>query len=153
METVQFQLLAGDTCFPIARELREILLEQGFSPSQLALIEPEELPHASLQPSSCFVLVYDDVSILARSVEPLRKLFPHSVILFVNVFPSSTPAANLLAAGFDDFLPFPFVSDSVCSRIRANLTRNHVIRRQEADMAKHQLKVEVGLSDRIDGGP
>ncbi len=153
METVQFQLLAGDACFPIARELREILLEQGFSPSQLAVIEPEELPHSSLQPSSCFVLVYDDVSSLARAVEPLRRQFPRSVILFVNVFPSSTPPANLLAAGFDDFLPFPFVPDSISVRLRANLTRNHVLRRQEADLAKHQLKVEVGLSDLIGGGP
>lgn len=153
METVQFQLLAGDTCFPIARELRQILLEQGFSPSQLAVIEPEELPNASLQSSSCFVLVYDDVSMLARSVEPLRKKFPRSVILFVNVFPASTPPSNLFAAGFDDFLPFPFVPDLISNRIRANLTRNHVIRRQEADLAKHQLKVEVGLSDLIGGGP
>jgi two-component system, NtrC family, response regulator GlrR len=153
MERVQFQLLASDGCFPIARELRQMLIEQGFSPSQLAMIEPEDLPYASLQPSLIFVLIYDEVSLLALAVERLRKRFPQSVLLFVNVFPPSVEPTNLLIAGFDDFLPFPLVADLISSRIRTNLARNHVLRHQETALAKHRLKIEVGLSDLIGGAP
>jgi DNA-binding NtrC family response regulator len=130
-----------------------MLVDQGFSPFRLAVIEPKDLPQASLQPSSFFVLIYDDVSLLAQTVAPLRKRFSESVLLFVNVFPSSTSPSSLLAAGYDDFLPFPFVPDAISTKIRANLTHNHVLRRQEADLAKHQLKIEVGLSDLIGRGP
>jgi two-component system, NtrC family, response regulator GlrR len=153
METLQFQLLASESCFPIARDLRQIFLQQGFSPSQLALIEAEDLPHASLQPSLFFVLVYDDVSLLARAAEVLRKRFPQSNLLFVNVFSSSPLIPALLETAFDDVLPFPFVPGIVCSKIHANLIRNHIPHHQDAALAKHRLKIEVGLSDLIGGGP
>jgi len=153
METLQFQLLASESCFPIARDLRQIFLQQGFSPSQLALIEGEDLRHASLQPPLFFVLVYDDMSVLTRAAEVLRKRFPQSTLLFVNCLSSSPLIPTLLETVFDDVLPFPFVPDIVCSKMHAILIRNHVPRHQEAALAKHRLKIEVGLSDLIGSGP
>jgi two-component system response regulator GlrR len=153
MDSVRVHIITDDDNLPVALALREVLRGLGWIAVELAVVDVGNLSASHLPPDLIFVFVCADSLNLERGVKILRFSLPDAVFLFVNMFDVSSSVSGLLSAGFDDFIRYPFSPDTVGSTIKANLTRNHVSRRREADGAKTRLKIEIGLSDLIGSGP
>lgn len=137
---------------PVSGELLEILNNGKWCEASLAH-SASEVCASVREPASIAVFICPE----ARSLESIVRSFQSDLIksplVFVNLFRYPSPCLELMKAGFNDFLTYPFHGDDVRSCLKSLWVRRDRLRPTEHDEAKHNLTLELALRDLIGISP
>ena len=137
---------------PVAAELLEILNRGKWCDAALAQRASDVC--ASVQDStSIVVFIYPEAKSLESIVRSLQPDLVKSPLVFVNLFRYPSPCLELMKAGFNDFLTYPFHGDDVRSCLSSLWVRRDRLHPTERDEAKRNLTLELTLRDLIGISP
>jgi two-component system response regulator GlrR len=102
---------------------------------------------------SLFVLIHDEPKQLSEAVRHLLVTAPHSIYIFTNLFRYPYPCLQLLKAGFDDFIVYPFRHQEIRACLRDLWSRKQTLRPSEPDSLRTDLTLKVALRDLIGLSP
>ena len=137
---------------PIERELLEILNRGHWCEASLAH-SASDVCASVREPASIAVFIYPEAKSLESIVRSLQSDLIKSPLVFVNLFRYPSPCLELLKAGFNDFLTYPFRGDEVRSCLSSLWIRRDRLRPTERDEAKRNLTLELALRDLIGISP
>jgi two-component system, NtrC family, response regulator GlrR len=133
---------------PVAGELLDIL-NRGKWCQPTLLNDSSDLSVTVSEPGSIAVLIHpepNNLESILRSVQPDPVRAP---LVFVNLFRYPSPSLDLLKAGFNDFLTYPFRVDEIRSCLSSLWVRRNRLRLKENDETSRTLALELALRDLI----
>jgi two-component system response regulator GlrR len=132
----------------VGKELFEIL--SGGKWCHVSLMDgPVERSLDVRESDSLSVFVHQDVGALDAMIRALRSTPIKSPLAFVNLFRYPYPCLELLKAGFDDFLTYPFSSEEVLSCVSSLWARRDRLRSNGLDGVRRNQYADVMLRDLI----
>jgi two-component system, NtrC family, response regulator GlrR len=137
---------------PVAGELLEILNRCTWCKAS-PMIETGDVEALVREPDSIAVFVHPDAHQLESLLKKMRPGLISSPLVFVNLYRYPSPSLDLLKAGFNDFLTYPFRGDEIRSCLSSLWIRRERIHPTERDAARQNLTLELALRDLIGISP
>ncbi len=133
----------------IAGEVLGILRPEEWCNVELTTADPQSLRLNSVPSRPLYLLVNKEADYLTNVIRTLRAASVDSIFFFVNFFHYPYPCLDLLRAGFDDFLSYPFDPPEMRSSMCCALKRREASLNKERVCTKKNLTMEIALRDLI----
>ncbi len=153
MLPLRVYVLAVDGSFETAAELVSLLEREEWCSATLHHVPLDGFPPIELSRGSLAVIVGRDHQVLSAVLAKIRPHSPEVSFLFVNLFRQPTHCLDLLVAGFENFLSYPFQPGDVAARMQLITSKKPASARPATARATDNLMLEVGLLDLIGASP
>jgi DNA-binding NtrC family response regulator len=130
-----------------------MLEKESWCSVDLQLVSADNLFLTELPSESIALIVGRNPLLLSKSISRLRDHSPDSLFAFVNLFRESRYCLDLLAAGFDNFLTYPFQRGDIAARLQSMPAAARRSAKPGAEQLATTLTLEVGLCDLIGVSP
>jgi DNA-binding NtrC family response regulator len=132
-----------------ASELSDLLAAQDWCKVGLHLLSEEAIREREFPSASFFIFVHRDPIFLARFISHFRLKHQNALYFFVNLFRQPTSCLDILVAGFDNFISYPFQAVDIAARVQTSLGKRDSPKDSEAEVVTNRLTLEIGLRDLI----
>ncbi|HCA79450.1 MAG TPA: hypothetical protein DEP53_06910, partial [Bacteroidetes bacterium] len=127
MEPFSVRVFDGARGSPVSGELLEILNRGKWCDASLAH-DASDVNASVREPASIAVFISPEAKTLESLVLALQSDVIKSPLVFVNLFRYPSPCLELMKAGFNDFLTYPFHGDDVRSCLSSLWVRRDRLR-------------------------
>jgi len=154
MHASHVRIVAGVASASVADELVTLLqMVEESRKNAVEITQLDSVPCIESDSDDVWVFVESNPLSLSRLIGQVRSTAQRAAMLFVDFFHNSSPCLELLSAGFDDFLSYPFQTEVVRDQIRASIDRNKSsLGRPKTEQIKNRLSLEAGLEDIVGNG-